>query len=101
MPHQPVQYSRGGFGLTSVDRKVGKALVGIEAANTVAKRHDLARIERITETGEVGMLAAGRLGLVEAAVAQATPHVAPGLRVIQNACVLGIAGVVYDAGRGS
>jgi hypothetical protein len=86
---------------TKLDRQLGKALDHIEASNIVAKRRDLARIERITETSEVGMLAVGRLGLVEAAVAQTTPHVAPGLRVIQCAAVLGIAGVVDDAGRGS
>jgi hypothetical protein len=93
--------STGGLYPTRLDRQVGKALDRIEASNIVAKRRDVARIERITETSEVGMLAVGRLGMVEAAVAQATPHVAPGLRAIQCAAVLGIAGVVHDAGRGA
>jgi hypothetical protein len=91
----------GGLYPAKLDRQLGKALDHIEASNLLAKRRDLARIERITETSEVGMVAVGRLGLVEAAVAQATPHVAPGLRAIQCAAVLGIAGVVHDAGRGA
>jgi hypothetical protein len=91
----------GGLYPAKLDRQLGRSLSHIEASNILAKRRDLARIERITETSEVGMLAVGRLGLVEAAVAQATPHVAPGLRAIQCAAVLGIAGVVYDAGQGA
>jgi hypothetical protein len=90
-----------GFGLTSLDRRVGKALVGIEASNLVAMRRDVARIERVTATAEVGMLAVARLGLVEATVAQSMPHTAPSLRAISNAAAMGIAGVVYDAGRGA
>jgi hypothetical protein len=99
MSYLPVPPSRG-VGLTGVDRKMSKALVGIEAANLVGMRRDAARIERITATSEVGMLAVGRLGLVEATVAQSMPHVAPSLRAIQAAAAMGIAGVVYGAGRG-
>jgi hypothetical protein len=90
----------GGLFPSKLDRQISKALVGIEASNMVAMRRDVARIERITTTTEVGMLAVGRLGLVEATVAQSMPHVAPSLRAIQAAAAMTIAGVVFDAGRG-
>ena len=86
---------------TRLDRQVGKALDRVEASNIVAKRTDVARIERITETGEGGMLAVGRLGMVEAGVAQSAPHVMPELHAIRSAATHGIVGVVYDAGRGA
>jgi hypothetical protein len=90
-----------GFYPTRLDRQVGRALAGIEASNVVAMRRDVARIERTTGTAEVGMQAVARIGLMEAAVAQAAPHVMPELQMVRRAAALGIAGVVFDAGRGA
>jgi hypothetical protein len=101
MANFPVLQSRGTFGLSKAERQVGQALAGIDAASMIERRRDIARIERITGTAEVGMLAVGRLGMVEAGVAQVTPHVMPELHAIRSAAAHGIAGVVYDAGRGS
>ena len=91
----------GGLFPSKLDRQLGRSLSHIEASNLLAKRRDLARIERVTGTAEVGMHAIGRIGLVEAGVAQAAPHVIPELQTIRRAAALGIAGVVYDAGRGA
>jgi hypothetical protein len=55
MPHLPVQYSPGGFGLSRTDRKVERALASIDAAATLARHSDLARIRGL-EQGRVNQL---------------------------------------------
>ncbi|HTA34496.1 MAG TPA: hypothetical protein VK721_13845 [Solirubrobacteraceae bacterium] len=96
-----VPATTGVFLPSKLDRQVGRALAGIEASNLVGMRRDVARIERMTGTAEAGMQAVARVGLMEAAVAQAAPHVMPELQMVRRAAALGIAGVVFDAGRGA
>jgi hypothetical protein len=91
----------GAFLPAKLDRQVAKAFAGIEASNLVAMRHDVARIQRMTGTAEVGMQAVARIGLMEAGAAQVAPHVMPELEMVRRAAALGIAGVVFDTGRGA
>ncbi len=84
---------------SKLDRQVGKALAQIDATMAVARRSDLARLGRITEATQHGLIAVSHLAAVEAALAQATPHAAAQLRAVACAGTIGIAGVVYDAGR--
>lgn len=90
----------GGLFPAKLDRQVSRALAQIDANTTVATRRDMARLERITETTQRGMLAVSHLASVEAALAQATPHAAAQIHAVAVAGTIGIVGVVHEAGRG-
>jgi hypothetical protein len=90
----------GGLFAAKRDRQVSKALTRLDASSTVARRRDLVRLERITETTQHGMLAVSHLASVEAALCQVTPHAAERIRAVAVAGAIGIVGVVHDAGRG-
>jgi hypothetical protein len=96
----PVPYSTG-FGLSTVDRQVSRALARIDAAALVASHQDQARIDRVAGTTEHGMVRACQLGLLEAGLIQHAPHAAGYVHAAATAGAMGIASVVYDAGRGA
>jgi hypothetical protein len=84
-----------------LDRQVGRALEQIDASTAIAVRRDAARLERITETTQRGMLAVSHLAAVEVALGQATPHAADRLHAVAVAGAIGIVSVVHDAGMGA
>jgi hypothetical protein len=96
----PVTYS-GGFGLSRVDRQISRALAQIDAAALVASHRDQARLDRVAGTAERGMVRACQLGALEAALIQSSPNAAGYVHAITTAGALGIASVVYEAGRGA
>jgi hypothetical protein len=90
----------GGLLPSRIDRRVGRAVEQIDANMAVALHRDAARIERITETTQRGMLAVSHLAAVEATLAQVSPQAAGELRAVAVAGALGIVSVVHQAGRG-
>jgi hypothetical protein len=91
----------GGLFPSKLDRNVSRALAEIDAGATVALRRDMARLERITQTTQTGMMAVSHLASVEAALMEATPHAAGRIRAVACAGAIQIVGVVHDAGRGA
>lgn len=96
----PVPYSNG-FGLSNVDRRVSRALAQIDAAALVASHRDQVRLDRVAGTAERGMVRACQLGVLEQALIQSAPNAAGYVHAVTTAGALGIASVVYDAGRGA
>lgn len=95
----PVPYSNG-FGLSNVDRRVFRALAQIDGAALVASHRDQARIDRVAGTTEHGMVRACQLGVLEAGLIQSAPYAAGYVHAVATAGAMGIAAVVYEAGRG-
>ena len=91
----------GGLFPSKLDRKVSQALSQIDASTTVATRRDLARLERVTQTTQRGMVAVSHLASIEAALMDATPHAAGRIRAVACAGAIQIVGIVHDAGRGT
>ena len=89
----------GGLGLSKVDRQVSRALVQIDGAALVASHRDQARINRVAGTTEHGMVRACQLGALEQALIQSAPNAAGYVHAVTTAGALGIAAVVYEAGR--
>jgi hypothetical protein len=86
---------------SKLDRQVSKALSQIDASTTIASRRDLARIERVTQTTQHGMVAVSHLASIEAALMDATPHAAGRIHAVACAGAIQIVGIVHDAGRGA
>ncbi len=91
----------GGLFPSKLDRKVSKALSEIDASTTVATRRDLARLERVAQTTQHGMVALSHLASVEAALMEATPHAAGRIHAVACAGAIQIVAIVHDAGRNS
>jgi hypothetical protein len=89
----------GGLFPGALDRKVGKALSQIDACTTVAMRRDMAKLERVAQTTQHGMIAVSHLASVEAALMEATPHAAGRIHAVACAGAIQIVGIVHDAGR--
>jgi len=96
----PVPYSSG-LALTKIDRQVSRALAQVDAAALVASHRDRAQIDRVAGTTEHGMLRAAQLGALEGALIQTSPLSASYVHTVAVGGALGIAAVVYEAGRGS
>ncbi len=96
----PVPYSSG-FGLTKTDRQISRALAQIDAATLVASHRDQARLDRVAGTAERGMMRACQIGILEAGLIQSAPYAAGYVHVVATAGAMGIASVVYEAGRGA
>jgi len=90
----------GGLLPSRLERQVAKALEQIDANQLVALRRDQARIDRAAITAERGMVRAAQLGGLEAALVQVNPNAAAYVHASAVGGAFGIAGVVYDAGRG-
>ena len=90
----------GGLFPSKLDRQVGRALSQIDAAAMVASHRDQARLDRVAGTAERGMVRAAQLGALEAVLIQSAPHAAGYVHAVTAAGALGIASVVYEAGRG-
>jgi hypothetical protein len=86
---------------SKLDRRVSKALGQIDASTTVALRQDMARLERVAQTTQHGMIAVSHLASVEAALMEATPHAAGRIHAVACAGAIQIVGIVHDAGRNS
>lgn len=93
-----LELSGGRFGST-LDRRVSKALSQIDASTAVAVRRDMARLERVTQTTQHGMIAVSHIASVEAALMDATPHAAGRIHAVACAGAIQIVGIVHDAGR--
>ncbi len=91
----------GGLFPSKLDRKVSQALSQIDASTIVATRRDLARLERVTQTTQHGMVAVSHLASIEAALMDATPHAAGRIHAVACAGAIQIVGIVHDAGRGA
>ena len=90
----------GGLLPSRLERQVGRALSQIDAASMVASHRDQARLDRVAGTAERGMVRAAQLGALEAALIQSAPNAAGYVHAVTTAGALGIASVVYEAGRG-
>jgi hypothetical protein len=90
----------GGLFPSKLDRQVAKALSQIDASASVAARRDLARLERVAQTTQHGMVAVSHLASVEAALMEATPHAAGRIHAVACAGAIQIASIVHEAGRG-
>jgi hypothetical protein len=64
-----------------------------------ATRRDLARLERVTQTTQHGMVAVSHLASIEAALMDATPHAAGRIHAVACAGAIQVVGIVHDAGR--
>ncbi len=84
---------------SKLDRRVSKALGQIDASTTVAVRQDMARLERVAQTTQHGMIAVSHLASIEAALMEATPHAAGRIHAVACAGAIQIVGIVHDAGR--
>jgi hypothetical protein len=92
-----LELSAGRFGST-LDRRVAKALSQIDASTAVAVRRDMARLERVAQTTQHGMIAVSHIASVEAALMEATPHAAGRIHAVACAGAIQIVGIVHDAG---
>ncbi len=91
----------GGLFPSKLDRQVSKALSQIDASTTIASRRDLARLERVTQTTQHGMIAVSHLASIEAALMDAAPHAAGRIHAVACAGAIQIVGIVHDAGSGA
>jgi hypothetical protein len=91
----------GGLFPSKLDRRVSRALGQIDASTIVAGRRDLARLERVAQTTQHGMVAVSHLASVEVALMEATPHAAGRIHAVACAGAIQIVGIVHDAGRSS
>jgi hypothetical protein len=89
----------GGLFPSKLDRRVSKALSEIDGSTTVTLRQDMARLERVAQTTQHGMIAVSHLASVEAALMDATPHAAGRIHAVACAGAIQIVGIVHDAGR--
>ena len=90
----------GGLFPSRLDRQVSKALTQINATSMVAMHRDQARLDRIADTTERGMVRAAQLGVLEATLVQAAPSAAGYIHASAVGGAIGIVGVIHDAGRG-
>lgn len=90
----------GGLFPSRLDRQLSRALERIDASTALAIHRDQARMDRVAGTAERGMVRAAQLGSLEVALAQSAPHAAGYVHAVATAGALGIASVVYEAGRG-
>jgi hypothetical protein len=91
----------GGLFPSKLDRRVSNALSQIDASTTIAARQDLARLERVTQTTQHGMVAVSHLASIEAALMEATPHAAGRIHAVACAGAIQVVGIVHSAGRSS
>jgi hypothetical protein len=83
-----------------LDRQVSRALARIDGAALVASHQDQVRLDRVATTTERGMIRAAQLGALEGALVQGAPQSAGYVHAVACAGAIGIAAVVYEAGRG-
>ena len=91
----------GGLLPSTLDRQVSRALARIDGAALVASHQDQVRLDRVATTTERGMVRAAQIGVLEGALAQGSPQSAGYVHAVACAGAIGIAAVVYEAGRGS
>ncbi len=91
----------GGLLPSKLDRQVSRALAQIDGAALVANHGDQARLDRVATTTERGMIRAAQLGALEGVLMQSAPQSAGYVHAVACAGAIGIAAVVYEAGRGS
>ncbi len=91
----------GGLLPSTFDRQVSRALARIDGAALVASHQDQVRLDRVATTTERGMIRAAQLGALEGVLAQSSPQAAGYVHAVTCAGAIGIATVVYEAGRGS
>lgn len=89
----------GGLLPSKLDRQVSRALARIDGAALVASHQDRMRLDRVAGTTEHGMVRAAQLGALEGVLAQNAPQSAGYVHAVACAGAIGIAAVVYDAGR--
>lgn len=90
----------GGLFPFKLERQLSRALVQLDASAVLATRRDAARVERITETTQRGMLAVSHLASVEATLSGMNPLATERIRAVAVAGAISIVGVVHDSGRG-
>jgi hypothetical protein len=90
----------GGLLPSTLDRQVSRALARIDGAALIASHQDQARLDRVATTTERGMIRAAQLGALEGALAHSSPQSAGYVHAVACAGAIGIAAVVYEAGRG-
>lgn len=91
----------GGLFPSKLDRRVSSALSQLDASTTIATRQDLARLERVTQTTQHGMVAVSHLASIEAALMEATPHAAGRIHAVACAGAIQVVGIVHSAGQSS
>jgi hypothetical protein len=91
----------GGLLPSTLDRQVSRALARIDGAALIASHQDQVRLDRVATTTERGMIRAAQLGALEGALAHSAPQSAAYVHAVACAGAIGIAAVVYEAGRGS
>jgi hypothetical protein len=85
---------------SKLDRQVARALAQIDGAALIACHQDRARIDRMAGTTEHGMVRAAQIGALEGVLLQSAPQSTGYVHAVACAGAIGIAAVVYDAGRG-
>jgi hypothetical protein len=85
---------------SKLDRQVSRALARIDGAALVASHQDRGRLDRVAGTTEHGMVRAAQIGALEGVLVQSSPQSAGYVHAVACAGAIGIAAVVYDAGRG-
>lgn len=85
---------------SKLDRQVSRALARIDGAALVASHQDQVRLDRVATTTERGMVRAAQLGALESVLVQSAPQSAGYVHAVACGGAIGIAAVVYDAGRG-
>jgi hypothetical protein len=97
--NQIVRHSSGGLVPSRWDRAIGKELDRINARADLARHSDRRRIERIVDAAQHGAVAVTHLSALEGSLVQTVPHAQPRVTAIADAGALGIAKVVFEAGR--
>jgi hypothetical protein len=90
----------GGLLPSKLDRQVSRALARIDGAALVASHQDQVRLDRVATTTERGMIRAAQIGALEGALVQSAPQSVGYVHAVACAGAVGIAAVVYEAGRG-
>ncbi len=96
--NQLVRHSSGGL-VPSRWNRAGKELDRINARADLARHSDRRRIERIVDAAQHGAVAVTHLSALEGSLVQTVPHAQPRITAIADAGALGIAKVVFEAGR--
>lgn len=90
----------GGFFPAKLDRQTARALARIDAGTSLAIRQDRARIQRIAQTTQDGMVAVAELAGLEAGLSRMAPHAAGRIEAAAVAGSIQIVGVIHRAGSG-
>lgn len=83
---------------SALDRRLGRALELADAEAALARRVDLARIERVAQATENGMAAVAHIAAVESMLIQTVPLAEARLKAVADGGALAISRIVMQAG---